>query len=401
MNILKGTRILDLSRLIPGSFCTLILADLGAEVIKVEDPITGDYERHIPPFIKNVGSRFLLLNRNKKSLTLNLKSNKGREIFFNLAKKADIIVENFRPGKMDELGIGYERIHELSPSLIYCSLSSYGQEGPYRNEVGHDINILAVSGVLDLMRGKGGKPVIPGVQLADSLTGMYSAIAILGALLHREKTGRGQFLDISMLDGVVSWLFNSARFYIAGLTSPKSGKERLSGGLPNYNLYKTKDGKYIALGALEKKFINTLLAHLGREDLIDSESGVTSTTVGGQRQRRIGAFLRKIFLMKTGDEWLRELRGLNICVTPVNTLEEGLNHPQVLHRKMVVEVEDSILGKIKQIGIPLKFSETPGEIRNIGPQLGEHSIEILKSIGYNQKEIDDFIQEKVTTPKIY
>jgi crotonobetainyl-CoA:carnitine CoA-transferase CaiB-like acyl-CoA transferase len=265
--------------------------------------------------------------------------------------------------------------------------------------VGHDINILAVSGVLDLMRAKGGRPVIPGVQLADSVTGMYSAIAILGALLHREKTGKGQFLDISMLDGVVSWLFNSARFYIAGHPLPKSGKERLSGGLPNYNLYKTKDGKYIALGALEKKFINTLLAHLGREDLIDSEAGVTSTTVGGQRQRRIGAFLRKIFLTKTGNEWLRELRSLNICVTPVNTLEEGLKHPQVLHRKMVVEVEDSIHGKIKQIGIPLKFSETPGEIRNIGPRLGEHSIEILKSIGYNQKEIGAFIKERiVTTP---
>lgn len=399
MSILRGTKILDLSRLIPGSFCTLILADLGAEVIKIEDPLTGDYERHIPPFIQNVASRFLLLNRNKKSLTLNLKSSKGREIFSNLAKKADIIVENFRPGKMNELGIGYERIHEVNPSLIYCSLSSYGQDGPYRDEVGHDINILAVSGILDMMQGRGGKPVIPGIQVADSITGMYSALAILGALLHREKTGRGQFLDISMLDGVVSWIFNSARFYVAGVTSPKSGKERLSGGLPNYNLYKTKDGKYIALGALEKKFINTLLKYFGREDLIDSGTGITSTTVGGQRQRRIGVFLRKIFLTKTRDEWVRELGSLNICLTPVNTLEEGLNHPQVLHRKMVTEVEDSILGKIKQIGIPLKFSETPGEIRNIAPPLGEHSIEILKNIGYRQEEIASFIREGIVTTR--
>lgn len=395
MNILSGTKILDFSRLIPGSFCTLILADLGAEVIKIEEPLTGDYERHIPPFIHNVASRFLILNRNKNSFALNLKSNKGIEVFFHLAGKADILVESFRPGKMAEMGIGYEKIHEINPSLIYCSLSSYGQNGPYRDEVGHDLNILALSGVLDLMYGERGKPIIPGIQVADSITGMYAALAILAALLHRGKTGRGQFLDISMLDGVISWLFNSARYHFAGVHPPPRGKDRLSGGLPNYNLYQTRDGKYIALGALEKKFINSLLKYLRREDLIDTETGVTSTTVGGQKQRRMGAFLKKIFLMKTRDEWVRALGRLNICVSPVNTVEEGLSHPQVLHRQMVMEWDDSILGKIKQIGIPLKFSETHGEIRNTAPGLGEHSLEILKSIGYSKDEIDDLIQEGI------
>jgi crotonobetainyl-CoA:carnitine CoA-transferase CaiB-like acyl-CoA transferase len=399
MSILKGIRVLDLSRLIPGSFCTLILADLGAEVIKVEAPLMGDYERHIPPFIHNVASRFLLLNRNKKSLTLNLKSKKGTEIFYHLAEKADVIVESLRPGKMTEMGIGYERIHETSPHLIYCSLSSYGQDGPYRNEVGHDINILAVSGVLDLMRIKGGRPLIPGFQLADTITGMYAALSIIGALFHREKTRKGQLVDISMLDGVVSWLFNSARYHFAGETFPEGGKERLSGGLPNYNIYRTRDGKYIALGALEKKFISTLLKYLDREDLIDSEDGVTSTTVGGKKQKRIRAFLRKIFLTKTRDEWVRELGSLNICLSPVNTLDEALSHPQVFHRKMVIELEDIALGKIKQIGIPLKFSETPGEIRYLAPGLGEHSLEILRNTGYNQEEIDYFIREGVTTAR--
>jgi len=392
---LQGIRILDLTRLIPGAFCTAILADAGAEVIKVEEPNFGDYERQIPPFIGPMASRFLILNRNKKSVALNLKEEKGREIFVEIATEADILVEGFRPGTMKKLGLDYESLRKVNERLIYCSISSFGQDGPYRDIVAHDINILGMTGFFDITGMKGGPPVIPGVQIADSIAAMNAALGLLIALIGREKTGRGQFLDISMLDGVISWLFDAARYLFAGEKVPGRGEGRLWGGFPNYNLYETKDGKFIAVGSLETKFKNLLLRKLGRDDLVEEGGGITSAELK-ECDRELESFLRQSFLTRTRDEWMEELRELNICVGPVNTLEEAVSHPQAVFREMILNINHPFAGEIKQIGSPLKFSDfSPNVNRLPAPRLGEHTREILESFGYKSKEIDDLIMRNI------
>ena len=392
---LQGIRILDLTRLIPGAFCTAILADAGAEVIKVEEPNFGDYERQIPPFIGPMASRFLILNRNKKSIALNLKEEKGREIFVEMATEADILVEGFRPGTMKKLGLDYESLRKVNERLIYCSISSFGQDGPYRDIVAHDINILGITGFFDITGMKGGPPVIPGVQIADSIAAMNAALGLLIALIGREKTGRGQFLDISMLDGVISWLFDAARYLFAGEKVPGRGEGRLWGGFPNYNLYETKDGKFIAVGSLETKFKNLLLRKLGRDDLVEEGGGITSAELK-ECDRELESFLRQSFLTRTRDEWMEELRELNICVGPVNTLEEAVSHPQAVFREMILNINHPFAGEIKQIGSPLKFSDfSPNVNRLPAPRLGEHTREILESFGYKSKEIDDLIMRNI------
>ncbi|MCK4819989.1 CoA transferase, partial [bacterium] len=273
---LQDIKILDLTRLIPGAVCTSILGDAGAEVIKVEEPNIGDYERQIRPLIGSMASRFLILNRNKKSIALNLKEDKGKKIFLEMVKEADVLVEGFRPGAMKNLGLDYESLRKINQRLIYCSISSFGQDGPYRDVVAHDINILGMAGFFDITGTKEGRPVIPGVQIADSVAGMNGALGIFIALISREKTGRGQLIDISMFDGIMSWMFDATRYVFAGEEVPAKGLGRLWGGFPNYNLYETKDGKYITVGSLETKFKRILLKKLGRDDLAGEEDGLTS-----------------------------------------------------------------------------------------------------------------------------
>jgi crotonobetainyl-CoA:carnitine CoA-transferase CaiB-like acyl-CoA transferase len=392
---LRGIKVLDLTRLIPGAFCTSILGDVGAEVIKVEEIKVGDYARQIHPFIGPMASRFLILNRNKKSVALNLKDDEGREIFLKMVREADVLVEGFRPGTMKKLRLDYESLNKENPRLIFCSIASFGQSGPYRDVVAHDINILGIAGFLEISGERDGKPMIPGVQISDSIAGMNAALAILIALIGREKTDRGQFLDISMFDGMMSWIFDAARYVFAGKSVPDKGKGRLWGGLPNYNLYRTKDGKYITVGALETKFKRALLKKLGHEDLMGKESGATSTETRDD-EGELFAFLQKTFLTKTRDEWMDELAGLNICVGPVNTIEEALSHPQTLFRAMVVEVDHPGAGKTKQLGSPLKFSEKPIDVNRFpAPQLGEHTREILGRFGYSEQEVEALLKRKI------
>lgn len=391
---LEGIRVIDLTWILPGPFATLMLADFGAEVIKVEQPGTGDYARWIGPCIGGISARHLLINRNKKSIILNLKPKEGKEIFYKLAKDSGVIIEGFRPGVVDQLGIGYKTISEINPKIIYCSISSYGRNGPYRDLTGHDGNYIGTAGILDMTGEFDGPPILPAIQFGDiGGGGLMSVIGILLALRAREETGKGQHIDISMLDSVVASLYTTAGDYFATGQSPHRGEAGTSwilGGYAANNIYKTKDDKYIVVECFEEKFWADLCHHLGRDNLVQYH-----LTPGQERQQKVREELQKIFLTKTRDEWAKELSALGLPVSGINTLAEGLNDPQVLHRQMVTEVDHPKLGRVKQLGIPIKMSRTPGQIRAAAPGFGEHTDEILRELGYSDQQIGELHSAKV------
>ena len=383
---LEGIRVLDLTWLLP---YTTILADFGAEVIKVEEPTRGDYSRWMPPLIKGQGAYFLSIHRNKKSITLNLKTEKGKEIFYKLAEKSDVVIESFRPGVTKRLGVDYETIKKINPKIVYCSVSGYGQDGPYKDLPGHDINYIAIGGILGLTGQYGGPPIIPGIQIADLAGGcMLATISILIALIAREKTGEGQYIDVSMTDGVVSLLTHTSALYFAEGKPPERGGTNLTGYFPCYNVYEAKDGKYISIGCLEERFWRNLCKAIGKEEFAEHQWDTN-------KREEIFSALKKIFKTKTRDEWFKELSKMDVCVGPVYSLDEVFQDPQITHRKMAVEIEHPTIGKIKILGIPIKFSETPGKIRTPAPGFGEHTEEILKMLGYNQKEIEEFKKSEI------
>ncbi len=392
MRPLEGIKVLDLTRLLPGPYGTMLLADLGAEVIKIEEPGQGDYARWYSVRINGIGARHLLLNRNKKSMTLNLKHPEGRDLLIRMVKDgADVVIEQFRPGVMDRLGVGYKALAEVNPRLIYCALTGFGQDGPYKNLAGHDLNYLGLGGILGLTASKGGAPVVPGIQIADLVGGgLYSVVGILTALLARQTTGRGQFIDVSMFDGIVSLIPDAAAMYFAEGVPPKAGERRLLGGLPQYQVYRTKDGKYLALGALEEKFWATLCQAIGKPEWAHDIPKEKEP-----RAEEIKKELDRIFATKTQKEWLDILIKGDTCATAVQTLEEVFADPHVLHRKMVVETKHPLAGRVRQIGIPIKFSETPGEIRTPAPEMGEHTEEILKGMGFREEDIQRLRKEGV------
>jgi crotonobetainyl-CoA:carnitine CoA-transferase CaiB-like acyl-CoA transferase len=388
---LDGLRVLDLTRLIPGAVCTSILGDAGAEVIKVEEPITGDYERQIHPFTGSVASRFLLLNRNKKSLAVNLKREEGRRCFLRIADSSDVLVESFRPGTTTKLGIDYASLAERNPRLIYCSISAFGQDGPYRDVVAHDINILGMTGILDITGTKEGPPAIPGIQIADSVAGMYAAMGILLSVIGRGKDETGRYIDISMFDCAMGLIFDAARYHFAGAKVPARGSGRLWGGFPNYAIYETKDGKYITIGSLESKFKKILLRKLYREDLLDGEDEATSTRPASS-DMELHHFFQKTFLSRTRDEWVREFSDENICIGPVNSIEEALINPAAIYRKMIMDLVHPSVGKYKQIGTPLKSTRVLANPDRLpAPRLGEHTRELLVEKGYSKREIDSLV----------
>lgn len=393
MGPLDGIKVLDLSRLLPGDYCTLLLADFGAEVVKVEDPFLGDYVRWYPPIVGQESAMHHLLNRNKKSITLNLKNDKAKEILYKLAAEYDVLIESFRPGVAKKLGIDYETLEGVNPRLVYLSLTGFGQDGPYKDLPGHDINYIGLAGILGITGERNGPPVIPGVQIADLSGGMFAAFSVLCGIISRDRTGRGQYIDFAMLDGVISWLTVHAATYFVENVNPKRGEMFLSGALPVYNVYKTKDDKYLSLGCLEDKFWKNLFKAIGREDLLNLEDYFRELRL--DKLDRVTEELRKIFLTKTRDEWVKLLWEHDVCAGPVYTFEETFKDPQVKARQMVIELDHPQVGRLKQTGIPVKFRKTPGEIRNRAPHLGEHTEEILLNLGYSKEEIKRIKNEKV------
>jgi len=383
-------RILDLSRLLPGPLCSMLFADFGAEVIKIEDPRGGDYIRSWPPLAGKNSGYHLILNRNKKSVTLNLKDPRGQEIFRKLAKTADVVIESFRPGVMDRLGIGYEVLSRENPRLIYCAITGYGQTGRYALRAGHDINYLAISGVLSYS-GKDGKPVLPGVQIGDVGAGaLLAAFSIVMALYTREKTGKGDFIDISMTDGLL--LFHALRWgkFIVDRKTPIPGDDILNHGLACYNIYKTKDGRYMALGALEPKFWEAFCKAVGRPEWIDIPHFEP-----GEHQKELKEAISKIFAEKTQKEWIAFFEDIDCCCEPVRTLDEVINDEELKMKGAVVPMMDTYLKIYNQLGVVFRCKRIEGAIKRPAPELGEHTHEILEAIGLSSKEIEELRREGV------
>ncbi|MBI5115738.1 CoA transferase, partial [Candidatus Poribacteria bacterium] len=381
--LLEGIKILDLTRLLPGGYCSMLLADMGADVLKIETPREGDYMRWNPPMLKNMSALFAAINRNKRSITLNLKHDEGKKIFERLLPEYDVLFEGNRPGVMEKLGFGYDTVSRINPRMIYCSISGYGQDGPYRDEVGHDINYIGIAGVLAMTGLRGGPPVVPAVQIGDLAGGaMFAAIGVLAALIGRSQTGMGRCVDISMTDGVVSWLSIHAAKHFADGDNLERGKMRLSGQYPCYAAYQTKDGRYISLGALEEKFWVNFCRAVERSDLVEKQFDDSDGPSGALKQ------VSAIFKQKTLAEWLDYLDAYDICVGPVNTIEDVFRDPQVLHRRMLFETDHPTEGKLKQIGMPIKFSGGNGAVERLpAPLLGEHTESVLRSLGYEANEI--------------
>ena len=380
---LESVKVLDLSRLLPGGLCSLLLADLGADVIKIEEPERGDYGRWWGAKLGPDSGSFAMLNRNKRSLALNLKAEAGCALFRRLAAGADVVIDGFRPGVMDRLGLGYAALSETNPRLVWCAITGYGSTGPLTKRAGHDINYLALNGLLSYC-GRGREPTLSGAQIADiGGGGLPAAFAIAAALFSRETTGVGQFIDIAMTDGAALW--NVLRFgeWVAAGTVPRPADHRLNHGVACYNVYETSDRRYMALGALEPKFWATFCRTIGRTDLDRPDYLET-----GPHQETIQREVAAVFKRKTQAEWIAALADEDdCCCEPVLTLPEAAAHPQAQARDMVVEVDDPRRGRHLELGIATKFSATPGSVRRPAPALGEHSREVLAEIGVPEAEI--------------
>ncbi len=370
MDALEGIRVLDLSRLLPGPYCTMLLADFGAEVIKVEEPVRGDYSRTFPPFLQDMGYWHLQLNRNKKSVALDLKSEAGKQAFLKLAKTADVVVESYRPGVLRRLGIDYAAVSRINPKIIYCSLTGYGKKGPLAGQADHDIGYLSLSGITDMSGEAGGAPALPGVLMADMNGAMAAAVGIMLALRQAERSGRGQEVDISLYNVAMSLLPGAASLYFGSGFVAKRGNNWLTGANPNYNIYATEDGRYVAVGCLEKKFWRNLCAALERTDLtdlIDDEANYPY----------LKKELAAVFGKKSLAQWQRELTGKDTCVTPVLDYGEACAAKQTEAGEMVLEADDPELGPYKMLGFPIKLSATPAALRKRAPRLGEDNDEYI------------------------
>lgn len=389
---LQGIKVIDLTRILSGPFCTMTLADLGAEVIKIETPNGDDTRQWGPPFINEESAYYLSVNRNKKSIVLNLKEEKGKEVFYKLVKDADVVVENFRPGTLKRLGADYDTLKELNPGIVLASISGFGQTGPYALKPGYDVLAQGMGGLMSVTGEPDGPPVKGGYSLADIGTGMWAIIGILSALRERDISGEGQWVDASLLDTMVSWQTYLAGNYFATGEDPKP----LGGAHPNivpYQVFGASDGHFIlAVGNdnLWKSFVEAM-----DEDILRDEKYATNPQRVEQRETLL-ALLEELFANRTVKEWVEIFENAKIPVGPVNKFSDILEDEHIKYREMVVEKEHPTVGNLRMLGIPVKLSRTPGEINTVPPGLGEHSDSVLKDLGYSEEEIAALKEAGVT-----
>jgi alpha-methylacyl-CoA racemase len=379
---LTGIRVLDLTRLLPGAFCTMLLADMGADVIKVEEPGTGDYMRWTPPLIEGQSALFNSLNRNKRSVTLNLKSRPGSQLLLDLVETANVLVEGNRPGVMDRLGLGWPVIHARNPRLVMCSITGYGQDGPFAGRAGHDINYVATSGVLGLNGARDGPPVPLSVQVGDiGGGGLQPAVAILGALVGVQRGGEGRWLDASMTDGAISWLALALAGHAAG-DKARRGDQRLSGRYACYRVYACKDGGFYSVGALEPKFWAALCGAAGKPALVSLQFAEGNAGEGVHRE------MEEVFASRTRSEWEMALAGLEVCCEPVLEIDEVASHPQVAARGLIKELSTGI-----EVGPAVRVTK---EWRRLDPpRLGEHTAQVLAEVGVDDARLASLRREGV------
>ncbi len=386
MQALEGIRVLDLSRLLPGPYCTMLLADFGADVIKIEQPGQGDYSRSFPPFLKDFGYWHLQLNRNKRSVVLNLKTDAGRRAFLELVKTADVVVESYRPGVLQKLGVDYEAARAVNPRIIYCSLTGYGKKGPLAQQADHDIGYVSLAGITAMSGEAQGKPAIPGVLMADMNAAMAAGMSIMIALRHAQQTGQGQEIDISLYNVAMTLMPGAASLYFGSGFVAQRGNNWLTGANANYNIYATKDGRYLAVGCLEKKFWTNLCNALQRTDMVDA---VDDTG----RHPWLKEQLAQEFSKRTLDEWQKLLIGRDTCVTPVLDFAEAVAAGQTQANEMVLDVVDAELGHYRQLGFAMKLSATPAALNKRAPRLGEDTQQVLGEVINDPELIEAALKE--------
>ncbi len=399
MQALEGIKVLDFCRNAPGMFCTTVLADLGAEVLMIERPMDearSAYEKLVAGIEGEDDERrhaaFNALQRNKRSIALNLKEPEAQQIFHKLAETADVVVEGFRPGVMDRLGAGYEKVRSINPRAVYCSVSGYGQDGPYSQMAGHDINYISFAGALGLIGEQNGRPVIPLNLIADYAGGgLCGAVGILAALMAREKTGMGQYVDIAMSEGVLYMLSGLVSDVLSRGISAERGGNRLNGGAPYYNVYRTRDDKYFSIAAIEPWFWENLCRALDREDLLPYQETY------GPKKIEVEQALSEAFMTKTREEWFETLKDANISVGKVYSLQEALDDPHAQQRGMVLEIEapDISEGRVRQVATSIHLSETPGHVAHLGSVTGQHTANILAELGFEAGAVADLVNRQV------
>ncbi|NQW22603.1 MAG: CoA transferase [SAR202 cluster bacterium] len=400
MKALEGIRVLDLTRALAGPFCTLMLGDNGADVIKIEIPGSGDDTRKWgPPFIGGESAYFLSINRNKRSLTLNFKEEKARKIFLELVKDADVVVENFTPGVMERFGLGYDAVKAVNPGIVYCSISGFGQYGPYSSRPAYDQIMQGISGLMSITGEPDGEPQKVGIAVADIGAGMWAAFAVMAAIHNRSKEslaggeGQGQYIDLSMMDAQVAWLtYQAGNFFATGET-PK----RLGAAHPNlvpYQAFMCQDNKYLNLAVGSERIWERFCEGMEMPELRENPD-YTTNVERAQNRSKIVPYLQEIFIKQPVNYWVEKLQKVSVPCGPINDLADVFSDPQTLARDMYLEMAHPTLGKIKQTGLPIKFSRTPGGLDRHPPLLGEHNQEVLTSLGYSSAEIEELKAQEV------